>query len=43
VFVAYYRSKKDALIREKYFKTSGGKKVLRLVLTDTLLDLKEDL
>jgi putative endonuclease len=41
LFVEYYPSRKDALRREKYFKTSGGKRVLRLMLTDTLLDLKK--
>jgi putative endonuclease len=38
VFVEYYLSKKDALRREKYFKTSGGKRVLRLMLTESLQD-----
>ena len=38
VFVEYYLGKSDALRREKYFKTSGGKRVLRLMLTDSLQD-----
>ena len=40
VFVEYYLSKKDALRREKYFKTSGGKRVLRLMLTESRLEIK---
>lgn len=36
VFCEYYISKSDALRRELYFKTSAGKRVLRLMLTDSL-------
>jgi putative endonuclease len=36
VFVEYYLSKSDALRRELYFKTSMGKRVLRLMLSDSL-------
>ncbi len=43
LFVEYYFSKADALRREKYFKTSGGKRVLRLMLTDSLLESSEAL
>ena len=38
VLVEYYTSKADALRREKYFKTSGGKRVLRLMLRESLID-----
>jgi len=43
LFVEYYLSKADALRREKYFKTAGGKRVLRLMLTDSLLESSETL
>ena len=36
VFCEFYLSKKDALRREKYFKTSQGKRMLKLILKDTL-------
>ena len=39
VFCEYFRSKMDALRREKYFKTSAGKRTLRLMLQDSLSDL----
>lgn len=41
VLVENYLSKADALRREKYFKTSGGKRVLRLMLMDSLLESSE--
>jgi predicted GIY-YIG superfamily endonuclease len=43
VFVEYYFSKKDAMRREEYFKTSTGKRVLRLMLTESLLELSKTL
>ncbi|MBK9638822.1 MAG: GIY-YIG nuclease family protein [Bacteroidetes bacterium] len=43
VFVEYYFSKKDAMRREEYFKTSAGKRVLRLMLTESLLELGKTL
>ena len=36
VFCEFYLSKKDAFRREKYFKTSQGKRMLKLILKDTL-------
>ncbi len=36
IFCEYYLSKVDAMRREKYFKTTAGKKVLKLMLRDTL-------
>jgi putative endonuclease len=43
LFVEYYFSKKDAMRREEYFKTSTGKRVLRLMLTESLLELSKTL
>jgi putative endonuclease len=43
VFVEYYVSQSDALRRELYFKTSMGKRVLRLMLTESLLELDKTL
>lgn len=37
IFCEYYLSKTDAIRREKYFKTTIGKKVLRLMLKDSLM------
>lgn len=36
IFCEYFLSKKDALRREKYFKTSVGKKALKLMLRESL-------
>jgi putative endonuclease len=36
IFCEYYLSKKDALRREKYFKTTMGKKMLKLTLKESL-------
>jgi len=36
VHVEYYLARSDALRREKYFKTTKGKRTLRLILSDTL-------
>lgn len=36
IFCEYYLSHKDALRREKYFKTTTGKKVLKLMIRDSL-------
>ena len=36
IFCEYFLSKKDAARREKYFKTTVGKKGLRLILRDGL-------
>jgi putative endonuclease len=39
VFCEYYLCRIDAMRREKYFKTSAGKRVLRLMLSDTLRNI----
>jgi putative endonuclease len=39
VFCEYYLCKIDAMRREKYFKTSAGKRALRLMLSDTLRNI----
>jgi putative endonuclease len=36
IFCEYYLSKKDAIRREKYFKTTQGKRMLKLMLRNTL-------
>ena len=36
IYCEYHLSKKDALRREQYFKTSAGKKALKLMLRDSL-------
>ncbi len=36
IYCEYHRSKRDALRREKYFKTTAGKKALKLMLRDSL-------
>ncbi|HAW60313.1 MAG TPA: excinuclease ABC subunit C [Actinobacteria bacterium] len=36
IFCEYFLSKQDALRREKYFKTSSGKRAMRLMLRETL-------
>lgn len=36
----YYFSEKDSLRREDYFKTTAGKRTLRLMLKDSLLEVK---
>lgn len=40
IFCEYFVSKKDALRREKYFKTAAGKKSLSLVIRDGLREVK---
>jgi putative endonuclease len=39
LFCEYYLSKHDATRREKYFKTTVGKKILRLMLQDSLKNI----
>ncbi|WP_419179930.1 GIY-YIG nuclease family protein [Aureisphaera galaxeae] len=39
VFCEFYMSKEDAMRREKYFKTSQGKRMLKLMLRETLKDI----
>lgn len=39
IFCEYYLYKEDALKREAYFKTTMGKKALKLMLGDTLKKL----
>jgi len=42
LFCEYYLSKHDATRREKYFKTTVGKKTLRLMLKDSLFEAKDN-
>ena len=39
IFCEYFLSNKDAMRREKYFKTNLGKKTLKLMLRESLLEL----
>lgn len=39
IFCEYYLSKEDALRREKYFKTTQGKRALKLMLQETLQEI----
>jgi putative endonuclease len=39
IFIEYYLLKEDAKYREIYFKTSKGKRMLKLMLSNTLKDL----
>lgn len=39
LFCEYYLSKHDATRREKYFKTTVGKKTLRLMLKESLVEI----
>ncbi|OGK10445.1 hypothetical protein A2767_01150 [Candidatus Roizmanbacteria bacterium RIFCSPHIGHO2_01_FULL_35_10] len=40
LFCEYYLSKHDATRREKYFKTTAGKKTLRIMLKESLNEVK---
>jgi len=40
IFYEYYLSKMDAIRREKYFKTTAGKRTLRLMLKHSLSQIK---
>lgn len=42
VFYECYLSKTDAMRREKYFKTGPGKRVLRLMLKESLAVAREE-
>ncbi len=39
IFCEYYLSKRDALRREKYFKTTAGKRTLRLMLRTSMQEI----
>lgn len=41
LFCEYFLSKHDATRREKYFKTTAGKKTLRIVLQESLRELNK--
>ncbi|MBK7684178.1 MAG: GIY-YIG nuclease family protein [Bacteroidia bacterium] len=43
VLVEYYYSKKDAMRRELYFKTSAGRRILRLMLSESLSEINDEL
>ena len=40
IFCEYFQSKKDALRRESYFKTTAGKRTLRIMLKDCLSNVQ---
>jgi len=40
VFVEYYYSRKDAMRRELYFKTTAGRRTLKLMLHESLKEIK---
>ena len=40
IYAEYHLKKTDALRRERYFKTAQGRRMLKLLLRDTLFDLK---
>ncbi|MCF8367468.1 MAG: GIY-YIG nuclease family protein [Bacteroidales bacterium] len=40
IFCEYYLSKEDALRREKYFKTTAGKKTIKLMLKESLKEIE---
>ena len=42
IFAEYFLFKSDAKRRENYFKTTMGKKAIRLMLTSTLIKLGYD-
>ncbi len=42
VFCEYYLSKRDALRRERYFKTTAGKRVLKLMLQTSMQEISSD-
>ena len=39
IFCEYFLSKHDAYRREKYFKTTIGKKMLKFILKDSLIEV----
>jgi len=39
IFCEFFLSKKDALRRERYFKTDAGKRALRLMLRESLREI----
>lgn len=41
LFCEYYLSMKDAKRRERYFKTTAGKKALRIMLHDSLNEVSK--
>jgi putative endonuclease len=41
IHTEHYLSKSDALRREGYFKTSAGKRMLRLMLRESLLGVRK--
>ena len=43
IHTEHYFSKSDALRRERYFKTTVGKRMLRLILSESLRELKASL
>jgi len=42
IFYEIYYNKYDALRREKYFKTTAGKKALKIMLRETLKEYRKE-
>jgi len=42
IFCEYYFSKRDALRRERYFKTTAGKRTLKLILQTSMQEISSD-
>ncbi len=42
IFCEYYLSKRDALRRERYFKTTAGKRTLKLMLQTSIQEISSD-
>ena len=42
IFCEYYLSKEDAIRREKYFKTTAGKKTIKLMLRESLKEINPE-
>ncbi len=40
IFCEYYLAKEDAVRREKYFKTTAGKKTIKLMLRESLKEIE---
>ena len=41
IYCEFHKSKEDAMRRERYFKTTAGKKVLKLMLREALINYKD--
>jgi putative endonuclease len=41
IYCEFFLTKKDARRREAYFKTTQGKRMLKLILRDSLIDIRQ--